>query len=153
MQIQANTGRLCCFKFERVYWFLTSVHGDTRRETQILKVYANHTMLTTQCWRSAHLVMFKISVGRDPKNPSTCLNVWELNSMPQCQKHNSLPPWSNLNWLFFKIPKFSGPFLPGMTSHSSPISCLEVYNGQSAGLQPRSKWIRNLVPLLRSLLY
>ena len=42
----AYTGRLCRFRYERFYLFLDSVHGDTRRETQFLKVYAKHTMLT-----------------------------------------------------------------------------------------------------------
>ena len=40
---------------------MTSVHVDTRRATQFLKVYTNHTMLTLpQC--VAHLVMFKILI-------------------------------------------------------------------------------------------
>ena len=34
------------FRFERVYFFLPSALGDTWRETQILRVYVNHTMLT-----------------------------------------------------------------------------------------------------------
>ena len=40
------------------------------------------------------------------------------NSMPQWQKLNFLPPWSNLNFqlTLFKILRFSGPSLPGMTS-------------------------------------
>ena len=68
-----NAGRLCRFRYERIYEFLTSVHGDTRGETQFLKVYTNHTMLTPP-QRAAHLVIFKISVGRDPKNPTTPFN-------------------------------------------------------------------------------
>ena len=42
-----NTGGLCRFGYERVYQFLASVLGNTRRETQIMKAYANQTMLTT----------------------------------------------------------------------------------------------------------
>ena len=60
------------------------------------------TMLTPSP-RAAHLVVFKISVGRDPKIPTLRLNG----------------PISTLNWLFFKNLKFSGPSLPGMTS--SPL--------------------------------
>ena len=40
--------------------FQPSVIGDTRRETQIIKAYANHTMLTTTP-RKVHLVVSKIS--------------------------------------------------------------------------------------------
>ena len=50
--------------------FLSSVHGDTRRETQFLKAYANYTMLTPP-QRAAYLVVFKISVGRDLQNSTT----------------------------------------------------------------------------------
>ena len=52
---------------------MTSVHGDTRRETRFLKVFANYTMLTPP-QHAAHLLMSKISVGRDPKNPTTSFN-------------------------------------------------------------------------------
>ena len=41
-----NTGGLCRFRYERFINFLTSAHSDTRRETQFLKVFSNHTMLT-----------------------------------------------------------------------------------------------------------
>ena len=43
------------------------------RETQFLKVFANHSVLTLP-QRAAHLVMSKISVGRNPKNPTTSFN-------------------------------------------------------------------------------
>ena len=97
IQSNTNTGWLCCFRYERFIDFLTSVHGKTRRETQFLKVYANHTRLTILYWRAVHLVMFKISVGTNPKNPSTCFNGRELNSLPQ---------WSNLN---FSTDSFQNP--------------------------------------------
>ena len=41
------------------FWLWSMV--TLRRETQFLKAYANHTMLTTP-QRTVHLVMFKISV-------------------------------------------------------------------------------------------
>ena len=53
--------------------FLTSVHGDKRRETQFLKVYVNHMMLNPP-QRTVPFVMFKISVIRDPKNPTPSFN-------------------------------------------------------------------------------
>ena len=70
---QTNTGGLCCFRYERFINILTSVHDDTRRVAQFLKAYANHTMLTPP-QRAVHLVMFKISDGRDLQN---------FNYMPQ----------------------------------------------------------------------
>ena len=51
-----------------------------------------------------------IPAGRDPKNlTATAAAATVENSTPK-------PPWSNLNWVFFKILKFSRPSLPGMTS-------------------------------------
>ena len=63
------TGRLCCFRDERFinFWLRFMV---TRRERHS----SYKSMLTILRWRAAHLVMFKISVGRDPKNPSMSLN-------------------------------------------------------------------------------
>ena len=64
--------------------------------------YANHPQ------RAAHLVVFKISVGRDPKNPTTSFNDQNFNSLPQWQKLNCLPTWSNLNFeltFFFQNPQ------------------------------------------------
>ena len=52
---------------------LTSDFGDTRREIPFFKVFAGHTMLSPPL-RAEHLVTFKISVGRDPKNPTTSFN-------------------------------------------------------------------------------
>ena len=53
--------RTLSFWIQTVHKFLNSVHRDTNRETQFLKTNANHTMLTP-LQRTAHLVMFKISV-------------------------------------------------------------------------------------------
>ena len=68
--------------------------------------YADHTMLTIPNARRILWCLGSqfISAGRDPRNRRR--NGRKLNSMSQ---------WSNLNWLFFKIFKFSGPSLPGMT--------------------------------------
>ena len=67
--------------------FLNSVHCDTRRETQFLKVYANHTMLTPP-QHAVHLVMFKISVGRDTKKPTTSFSSRNRTDV-------GLSPWCN----------------------------------------------------------
>ena len=48
---------------------------DTKRETQFLKVYANHIILTPP-QLAAHLLVCRISTGRDPK---------KLNRTPQRQ--------------------------------------------------------------------
>ena len=57
--------------------------------------------------RAAHLVMFKILVGRGPKNPTPSFNGQNptLSSMVQSQMTS-----------FFQTLKFSGPSLLGMTS-------------------------------------
>ena len=38
-------------RYERVYFFLPSFLGNTRREIQIIKAYANHTILTPRPYR------------------------------------------------------------------------------------------------------
>ena len=45
---------------------------------------------------AAILVMFKISVWRDPKNPITPSTA-QIQLSPQWQELNSMPPLSNLN--------------------------------------------------------
>ena len=74
---------------------------EARKETQFLKVYANHTTwlhpharCILWCLRSQSLEICK---------------TWPHASMAETQR-------SNLNWHFFKIFKFSGPFSPGMSS-------------------------------------
>ena len=66
------------------------------------------TMLTILSYSFPHaadLVMFKISIHLRRSRPKT------LKPRHNDRKLNSLPPRSNLNCLFFKIPKFSGPSL------------------------------------------
>ena len=98
-----------------------------------------------QC--TAHLMMFKISVGRDPKIPTISSTAqiqlsteWQRTQSSASMVQSQLPtlcldgrnstvclhgPISTLNWLFFKILKFSRPSLLGMTSSTlQPISCL-----------------------------
>ena len=48
--VYRNEINLTCDKNTNVFInSLISVHGDTRKEAQFLKVYANHTMLTILC--------------------------------------------------------------------------------------------------------
>ena len=129
-QYEYNTGENRRTVVSDTNGLLISDFSSSTRGERYNSYYANNLQ------RAAHLVMFKISVGRDLKNPTTYLNGRELNSMPQWQNLNYLPPWSNvksqlygrnsnicfhdpistLNWLFFNFLKFSGPSLPGMTS-------------------------------------
>ena len=96
-------------RYKRVYSFLLSVLGNSRRETQIIKAYADtrhHARLILWCLRSQ-----LISAG------------WDRNA--QFNGRYSAP-------VFFEILKFSGSSLPGMTSttysiHSSPIFYLGIY--------------------------
>ena len=97
---------------------LIPVQGDTRRETQFLKVYANHALLTTP-QHAANLVVFKTFVGRDKKksncifqrSKSNCrlngpISIDVFSESSDSQKHLS-KTWRH--------------------PHSSPISCLGVY--------------------------
>ena len=76
------SGGLCRFRHERFINFLTSVLGDTRREIQFLLYWAKPQS-------AAYLVVFKISVGRDLQNLTTCPNDRRPNSMPQRSNLNS----------------------------------------------------------------
>ena len=77
-----NSGELCLFGYERVNQFLASVLGDTRRETQFLKAYAIHTMLTPTpntwcilwCLRS-----LSVEIKKKKKNSTARLNDRKLN--------------------------------------------------------------------------
>ena len=95
------------FQVGTVYKFLTSVHGDSKREAQFLKVYANHTILTPAP-RTVHFVMFKILIhlcrSRSEK-PNYIFTV-------KIKLYVSTVP-SQLTF-FFKILKFSRPSFPGM---------------------------------------
>ena len=64
---------------------------DTRRET-ILTTWPYY-------FDARHILWCLRSVGRDPKNPTTSSTA-QIQLSPQWLELNSLPPWSNLNWLF-----------------------------------------------------
>ena len=112
-----NTGQLCCSGTNSFISFWLQFF-DTRRDTIL-------TMLTPP-QHTAHLVVVKISVGRDPKiltqwpNPQLLDSMAENSILSAPIAENSTVclhgPISTFNWLFFKNLKFSGPSLPGMTS-------------------------------------
>ena len=83
----ANIGRTLMFQTRTVH--LVSEFGSSTRGERHNSYYANHPQ------RAAHLVMFKISVCRDPKKPTTS-SMTQIQLSPQWQKCNSLPTWSNL---------------------------------------------------------
>ena len=111
---------------------------ETRRETQFL-LWRPYYL--TRFQRAVHLVVFTISVSRDPKNPTASSMVKTQLSLPnQWLKLNFLPAWSNVNlqlhsqtsnsqhhsrtptsqsdvnWIFFKIFQILCPSFLGMTS-------------------------------------
>ena len=79
-------------------------------------LHAEHTIWPHN--RAAHLVMFKISLGRDLQNSMTSFS--RRNSTLCLNGRNSVlclhGPMSTFNWLFFKILKFSGSSLSCMGS-------------------------------------
>ena len=81
-----NISRLFRFWYERVYFFLPSVLGDTRKETQFIKAYAHHTMLapptpmhsascSVEDLNSFLLIETQTDlISTDPKNSTATLN-------------------------------------------------------------------------------
>ena len=110
----------CVSNTNRFYKLLASVQGDTRRETQSLNVYANHNTLTAP-QHAAHVFMFKISIlsaGRDPHASTVEIPTLVFNG----RIPNYIFRWSKSNWRLFKIHKFSGLSLLGMTSYTHFLS-------------------------------
>ena len=93
--------------------------SSTRGERQFLKVFRNRTKLTTP-QRSVHLEvqsqLLTIMVGPQlltiMVGPQLQLSA-SMSDNPTVGLHGLM---STFNWLFFKIFKFSGTSLPGMTS-------------------------------------
>ena len=110
-------------------FLLPSILGDSRRETQIIKTYASHAMLTPPHTHT-----------HQPHTHGTSCGASDLNSFLLVETQTDLIFWSYQIWknqplpstVFFKILKFSGSSQQGMTStthsiHSGNISCLGVY--------------------------
>ena len=96
-----------------VYKLLTSVRRHEERDT----IFTMLTILSDPHQRAVLLAMFKISVGRDPKNSTLLRNDRELNSLcPNGREINCLPAWSTFNCHVFKILQKSAPTLLDMTS-------------------------------------
>ena len=104
-----NTGGLCC---SGTNGLLTSDFSSSTRGERHNSYCANPAQ------RAVHLVMFKISVGRDPKIPTTCANGQNSTLCLNGRNSNLCLHglMSTFNWLFFKNLKFSGPCLPSMMS-------------------------------------
>ena len=96
-----NTDELYRFWYERVYFFLPSALGETRREIQLIRTYATYTMLTPphpHAWRILKCLWSQlITAGRDP-------NWFDLI---RSEKPNHSLRQLNLNFCLFKILKFS----------------------------------------------
>ena len=82
--------RLCCFRYKRLINFLTSAHSNTRRERHN-SYYANYPQ------HMAHRVMFKISVSRDLKNPTTSFNGPNPTLCPNSRNSTLCLHGSNFN--------------------------------------------------------
>ena len=95
------------------FWLL--VYGDTRRETQFLKVFSTHTLLTILSDHPPHGASrhVKISDSRDPKNPTTCSMV-ENSTLCLYARNSTLYCYGPISTDSFL--KFSGQSLPGMTT-------------------------------------
>ena len=125
MYTYANTDK---YKYRRTLLFrykmllLTSDFGSSTWRDRHNSYYANHP----QC--VAHLVVFKISVGRDPKILTTTATVENSTLCLWGRELNYLPPWSNVNLQLTLFSKSSNSqdylFQAWCHPHSSPISCL-----------------------------
>ena len=139
MQNSTKHRRLCCSGMNGLLitwlWFF-----DTKRETQFLKVFCNHTMLTTPPPNVRHISWsFRsqfVSAGRDQKNSTVCLNVrnpnystpWQRTQFSACMVQsqilncNCLPQWqrSQLSAYMVQI-QLQLPYFSKF-SNSQPIS-------------------------------
>ena len=105
---------------------LTSDIGSSTRRGRHNYYYADHTIWPHK--RAAHPVMFKFSVCRYPKNPTTSsvvkIELSTPNSMAGTQLSACMVQIQSTTAVFFKILKFSAHlFWPWHYQHSSLISC------------------------------
>ena len=124
-QTNTNAGGLCRLRYERFINFLTLAHSDRRRETQFLKAYANHTS-----WLHLHarrilwcLRSLSVEIRKSQLHLST-VKIQLSATMAETQLSISMVQSQLLNWLFFKILKFSGTSLPGKTSSTFQLHFL-----------------------------
>ena len=109
------------FRYERLLtsWPLSSVLRHEERERHII---LNHSILT-KLKHSAHLVVFKILVGRDLQNSMVRLQLLNTIVLTQLQLSTwpkSTPNWTGpsrvSNWRLFQNTHILRPSLPGMAS-------------------------------------
>ena len=105
-------GRTLLFQIRTGLLTSASVYGDTRRETQFLKVFANHTM-QTQSQRAVHIVMFKISVCRDLQHSTSNLNGRKPNSLFQWSDTQQHLSTVNIQLTSFEHPRILRPISSG----------------------------------------
>ena len=117
---QHKCRRTLLFRYE---WFINSwLWSITTRGERHNSYYADHTIWPHQ--RAVHLVMFKISVGRDPKIPTTSSTIENLTLCPNGRELNYLPPWSNIN---FQLTLFQNPQILRTISSGVTLSTLQPY--------------------------
>ena len=106
---------------EFISFYLQSLAARGERH-KIIKAYANHTMLipppTDTHTDRAHLVVFKISPGRDPK-----WSAFQIKKKTTVRFNNR-----NLTYSLFQNPQILRTSLPGMTSSAHSI----LSNGRPA---------------------
>ena len=124
-----NTGVLCRFWYERVYFFLLSALGDKRRETQckLCKPHdeTSHTF-GASCWAK--------DFNSSPPVATQTDKIWSDQKKLNCPLVRLYLNSSFFFWFFFfNIPKLSGHHfrawyhLPIQSTPTvSPISCLGV---------------------------
>ena len=134
---------LCCSGTNCLFNYLTSVLRHKERDT-ILKSLSYHTMLTTSFYgwnptlcpngRNSTIIFHGPTLKSQLPGRTQLLTIMvgsNFNCLPQWQTTQLsvyIGPKSTPNWLFFKIFKFLGPSLPGMTSFTlQPHFLSEVY--------------------------
>ena len=135
-QADSNTQATPFFRYERFINFLTSEFGSSTRGERERHTILNHSILT-KLKRSAHLIVFKISVGRDLQNSMVRLQLLNLNSRHgQSQLPTGLAPgklptrlaYSRVpNCRVFHTTQILSPSLPGMSFTLQPHLLFGVY--------------------------
>ena len=106
---------------------LTSDFGSSTQGERHNSYYADHTIWPHKC--TAHPMMFKISVGRDPKNPTTSsmvkIQFSTSNSMAGTQLPACMVQCQPSTDSFSKTSNSQDHLCRAWRhQHSSPISCL-----------------------------
>ena len=129
MHTDTNTQVTLLFRYKRL---LTSGLSSTRGDRQFLKVFRNHTMLTTSfngrnptlCpnGRNSTIVFHDPTSRSQLPGRTQLLNCLSLRQTTQLSVY--MAQCQHSNCLFLKIFKFSGTSLPGMTSFTLQLHLL-----------------------------